>query len=147
MRRDDGSSAIVRLVFGTRTPPDWSSRGPAKATPSGSWKVVGGPGAVDYAWTLTHNQLSTAPPNANPYGLLSLPQGTFVADAGSNTLDFVGPNGSVQLLAGDPLPPPGGFPGDGVPTCVARAGGTTYVADLSGRVLKWSGTPKSNGNT
>lgn len=116
-----------------------------KGTPSGSWKVAGGPGAVDYAWTLTHNQLSAAPPNANPYGLLPLPQGTFVADAGSNTLDFVGPNGSVQLLAGDPLPPPGGFPGDGVPTCVAQAGGTTYVADLSGRVLKWTGTAKSNG--
>ena len=69
-----------------------------------------------YAWTLTHNQLSTAPPNANPYGLLPTPRGTFVADAGSNTLDFVGANGSVQLLAGDPLPAPGGFPGDGVPT-------------------------------
>ena len=116
-----------------------------KATPSGQWKVAGSPGAVDYAWTLTHNQLSNAPPNANPYGLLPTPRGTFVADAGSNTLDFVGPNGSVQLLAGDPLPPPGGFPGDGVPTCVARAGGTLYVADLAGRVLKWSGSVKSNG--
>ena len=116
-----------------------------KATPSGSWKVTGNVGAVDYAWTLTHTQLSNAPPNANPYGVLSLPQGTFVADAGANTLDLVRPNGGVALLAGDPLPTPGGFPGDGVPTCVAQAGGTTYVADLSGRVWKWQGTAKANG--
>jgi hypothetical protein len=109
-----------------------------KATPSGAWKVSGNPGAVDYAWTLTHNQLSTAPPNANPYGLLPTASGTLVADAGSNTLDLVWPNGRVQLLAGDPLPPPG-FPGDGVPTCVARAGGATYVADLAGRLMKWTG--------
>jgi hypothetical protein len=116
-----------------------------KATPSGTRRVVGRVGAVDYAWALTHSQLSTAPPNSNPYGLLPRPQGTFVADAGSNTLDFVRPNGAVELLAGDPLPAPGGFPGDGVPTCVAQAGGTTYVADLSGRVLKWQGTTTRHG--
>jgi hypothetical protein len=114
-----------------------------KATPAGTRKAVGEAGAVDFAWTQTHNQLSAAPPNANPYGLLPLPQGTFVADAGSNTLDFVRPNGTVQLLAGVPLPPPGGFPGDGVPTCVARAGETIHVADLGGRVWKWAGSIKS----
>jgi hypothetical protein len=116
-----------------------------KATPSGAFKVAGKVGEVDYAWTQTHTQLSNAPPNSNPYGLLPLPRGTFVADAGSNTLDFVSPNGHVELVAGDPLPPPGGFPGDGVPTCVAQAGGTTYVADLAGRVLTFQGTAKTRG--
>jgi sugar lactone lactonase YvrE len=57
----------------------------------------------------------------------------------------VHPNGRVELLAGVPLPPAGGFPGDAVPTCVAQASGTTYVADLAGRLWKWQGTTKVHG--
>ena len=43
--------------------------------------------------------------SANPYGVLALPGKTYVVDAGSNTLDLVRANGSVQILAFAPKQP------------------------------------------
>lgn len=120
-----------------------------KVTPAGRGKNVGSVGAFDYAWTQSNHQLSTEV-DANPYGVLAMPQGTFVADAGSNTLDFVRPNKQIQILGGIPAPAAGGFPSDGVPTCVAQANGKLYVADLAGRLWTWNGSvktlPKAHGN-
>jgi hypothetical protein len=114
-----------------------------KVTPAGEGRSVGSVGAFDYAWTQTNNHQLSMEVDANPYGVLATAKGTFVADAGSNTLDFVRPNRQIQLLGGVPAPPAGGFPSDGVPTCIAQAGGKTYVADLAGRLWTWSGNVKT----
>jgi hypothetical protein len=110
-----------------------------KVTPAGVSRGAGSVGAFDYAWTQTNNHQLSTEVDANPYGVLATAKGTFVADAGSNTLDFVRPNKQVQLLGGVPAPA-GGFPSDGVPTCVTQAGGKTYVADLAGRLWTWNGS-------
>ena len=112
-----------------------------KVTPAGV-RGAGSVGAFDYVFTQTnHNQLSTEV-DANPYGILATAKGTFVADAGSNTLDFVRPNKQVELLGGVPAPA-AGFPSDGVPTCVTQTHDKTYVADLAGRLWTWDGSLKT----
>jgi hypothetical protein len=112
-------------------------------SPAGVGKGAGSVGGFDYAWTGTDNHQLSTEIDANPYGILATAQGTFVADAGSNTLDFARPNRQIQLLGGVPAPAAGGFPTDGVPTCIAQAGGKTYVADLAGRLWTWNGSIKS----
>jgi hypothetical protein len=97
-------------------------------TPSGSWKAVAGVGANDFDLTTEDTSLSSEGPNANPYGVLALRSGTWVADAGANLLDWVLPNGQI-----------GGFPSDGVPTCLAMLRGNLYAADLGGRLWKRNG--------
>lgn len=114
-----------------------------KITPSGGGRGVAPVGAFDYAWTGTNNHQLSQEVDANPYGVLATAKGTFVADAGSNTLDFVRPNKQIQLLGGVPAPPAGGFPSDGVPTCVTQTAGKTYVADLAGRLWTWNGSVKA----
>jgi hypothetical protein len=112
-----------------------------KATPSGTWKTLAGVGAIDFQWTIEHQGPDQVETDANPYGVLGVPAGAYVADAGSNTLDFVSANGATTVLAHFPNPPAGTFfPSDAVPTCVAIAGGTVYVADLSGRLWKVDGS-------
>jgi hypothetical protein len=108
-------------------------------TPGGSWKALSPVGSDDYTWSLTHTSFTRSPPNANPYGVYGVPAGVYVADAGANTLNFVQANGDASIISGIPLPAAGGFPGDGVPTCVTVVRGNLYAADLSGRLWKRDG--------
>jgi hypothetical protein len=77
-------------------------------------------GDIDYAWTNDNRTAAFAPPgqwpDANPYAVLAVEGREFVADAASNTIDEVGADGSVRLVAYVPNPPVS----DSVPTCVAR---------------------------
>jgi sugar lactone lactonase YvrE len=108
-------------------------------TRSGSWKAVAGVGANDFDLTTKDASLSSEGPNANPYGVLALPGGTWVADAGANLLDWVLPNGQIDVSSRIPKSAPGGFPADGVPTCLAMLRGNLYAADLGGRLWKRNG--------
>lgn len=109
-------------------------------TPGGTWKALSPVGGDDYTWSLTHTSLTRSPPNANPYGVYGVAGGVYVADAGANTLNFVKANGDESIISGIALPTAGGFPGDGVPTCVTIVRGNLYAADLSGRLWKRNGS-------
>jgi hypothetical protein len=103
---------------------------------SGKWTTIAGVGAYDYQWTVDHHSIYGGETDANPYGVLALPDGTYVADAGSNTLDWVGNDGDISVLDHFPNPnPPEPFPADAVPTCIAASSdGQLYVGDLAGRI-------------
>jgi glucose/arabinose dehydrogenase len=106
-------------------------------TPAGAWKPVAGVGSSDYRWALANGHAySTEPANANPYGVYAFPGGEYVADAGANTIDAVGADGTVSILSALAPPPPGGFPADTVPTCIAVLRGRLYAASLSGRLWR-----------
>lgn len=106
----------------------------------GTWKPLAGVGANDFDLTAKDASLSGEGPNANPYGVLALPSGVWVADSGANLLDFVPADGSIAVSARIPKNAPGGFPGDGVPTCVAIMRGNLYAADLAGRLWERAGS-------
>lgn len=113
-----------------------------KFTPSGTFKAIANPGAVGYEYTGANPGGDTygTEVDANPYGLLALPSGTYVADAGANTLDWVANNGKVSILHRFPVPDPAiPFPSDAVPTCVAPFGRDLIVADLAGRIWRVDG--------
>lgn len=101
-----------------------------KVTKNGHVKTVANVGNVDYAWTGSHPQLDPGGqfPDANPYGILTLPGREYIADAGSNTLDEVLANGTVRVLAYFP----NNLTSDATPTCVAQGpDGALYVGTLS----------------
>jgi len=108
-------------------------------TPGGTWKALANVGGDNYTWSLTHTSLTRSPPNSNPYGVAGVSGGVYVADAGNNTLDLVTASGKHTIISGIPLPAPGGFPGDGVPTCVTMIRGNLYAADLAGRAWRRAG--------
>jgi len=110
---------------------------------NGSWRSVASVGEKDFTFTLQFTQPTpgvyspgTNEHDANPYGVLATENGAYVADAGSNTLDFVGRNGKITILQyfGWRDPNPNNFPSDSVPTCVARSGNALWVGELSGRL-------------
>lgn len=104
---------------------------------NGSWRAIAGVGAKDFDYTGT-----LPPPNehdANPYGVLAVKNGAYVADAGANTLDFVNKRGEISILQHFFLSTPTSFPTDAVPDCVAQANGSLWVADLSGRLFRIDG--------
>ena len=114
-----------------------------KVTPGGSWKALAGVGLFDYNFTADNPGDGTYGEeiDANPYGVLAMPGGTFVADAGANTLDWVGNNGDITILHRFVVPdPPEVFPTDGVPTCIAQGASGLIVADLAGRIWSVNGT-------
>ncbi len=96
----------------------------------GDHTPLAGVGAHDYAWSARHaNLVPQQFPDANPYGVLALDNKVYVVDAGSNTLDLVGPDGRVSVLAFFPNPPVS----DAVPTCIDRGpDGALYVGELTG---------------
>jgi hypothetical protein len=126
-----------------------------KINPGGRVKILSDVGDTDYDWANANKGQEWAPtgqfPDANPYGVLALPGRRYVADAGANTLDEVGANGSVRILAyfPNPLLPfgPGGAlvpVSDAVPTCVARGpDGWLYVGTLAFGANFASKTPQS----
>ncbi len=91
---------------------------------------VGNVGHRDFEWTEHHKNLVPGQfPDANPYGVITLEHGrSYVVDAGSNTLDRVGRDGHVQVLAFFPNPPSS----DAVPTCIDRHDGALYIGELTG---------------
>jgi len=103
-------------------------------TPAGTSRTLAGVGSHDYQWATTNTGYTTEPPNANPYGILAVPGGALVADAGANTLDFVAADRKVSVLSAFLPPPPGAFPADTVPTCLTVLRGRLYVGSLSGHL-------------
>jgi hypothetical protein len=105
---------------------------------NGTWRSLASVGAFDFDYTA---HIPNQEHDANPYGLLPAEgDGVLVADAGSNTLDLVPERGLPKVLHYFHYePPPGSFPTDAVPTCVVRAGGKLWVADLSGRLFRLDG--------
>jgi hypothetical protein len=69
--------------------------------------------------------------------VLALPEGTYVADGGSNTLSFVDNTGEMSMLAYIPDPPNHEPLFDAVATCVANVGDAIYVGTLTGGLYKW----------
>ena len=87
-------------------------------------------GGFNFAWTGNHPALDPGGqfPDANPYGVLVTRGHKYVIDAGSNTLDEVKRDGTVQVLAYLPNT----SLSDVVPTCVAAGpDGALYIGTLS----------------
>ena len=99
-----------------------------KVTAGGQAKTVADVGAADYAWSQANANLVPEFPDANPYGVLAVAGREYVVDAGSNTLDVVLANGSLQILAFFP----NNSTSDATPTCVAQGpDGALYIGTLS----------------
>jgi hypothetical protein len=98
-------------------------------TPNGHKQVRADVGGFDFLWSKEHKELVPEQfPDANPYSVLATPQGQWVIDAASNTLDFVH-EGTVRVGAFFPNPPKS----DAVPTCLSRGpDGALYVGELTG---------------
>ena len=101
-----------------------------QANPSGNWKTVADVGATDYAWSARNQLLGGGQfPDANPYGVIAFGGEVWVVDAGSNTIDRVLRNGTVEVAAF--FPPPASS--DAVPTCLDRGpDGALYIGELTG---------------
>jgi len=96
----------------------------------GGFRAIAGVGAFDWNWSSTHMNLVPGQfPDCNPYGILAGEHGHWVVDAASNTLDRVGRDGTIEIVAFFPNPPVS----DAVPTCLARGpDGALYVGELTG---------------
>jgi hypothetical protein len=108
---------------------------------NGKWKSVASVGAFGFDYTVKLNS-PTQELDSNPYGVLAAGDGAYVADAGSNILDWVNEDGKIKVLVHDPfLTNPPTFPHDSVPTCVVRdEDGNLLVGELAGRLIKVQGT-------
>jgi glucose/arabinose dehydrogenase len=102
-----------------------------KVNVSGEWRDVANVGDYNYAWSVAHQDLAPndfKPGDSNPYGVLAVPGGVYVADAGTNTLNFVKSNGDISILAYFP----NNQIADATPTCVAQGpDGALYVGTLA----------------
>jgi hypothetical protein len=120
--------------------------GLVKVEPSGEWRSVADLGAYEEANNPDGrlNEDGTPFLDSNPYGVLALPGGPLVTDAGGNSLLHLGANGDISLLAvfqsrGSDPPRPSGAPPqfdqftDAVPTSVVIGpDGAYYVCELTG---------------
>jgi hypothetical protein len=102
---------------------------------NGSWRKVAGVGAYDYDWTAN---VPNQEHDANPYGVLATNGGSYVADAGSNTLNFVSNGGRISILHYFPYRQEA-FPSDEVPTCIAKSGDSLWLATLAGHLYRVHG--------
>jgi hypothetical protein len=99
-----------------------------KVSPDGQFHDIANVGDFDFSWSNTNFDLANDFPDADPYAVLALPDRIYVADAASNTLDLVLPNGSIEILA---FFPPNVL-ADSTPTCIAKGpDGALYVGTLA----------------
>jgi glucose/arabinose dehydrogenase len=100
-----------------------------KVSQGGQIRDVSNVGDVDYAWTIAHHDLAPHDfPDSNPYGVLALSDHLYVANAASNTLDLVHPDGTEEILAYFP----NNAIADATPTCIARGpDGALYIGTLA----------------
>ena len=103
---------------------------------SGAYHSVADVGDQNYAFTNANKDLFPSDfPDSNPYGVLVTKGGpggirTFVADAGSNLISEVMPNGTLRNIAYIPNETGGAFR-DATPTCIAQGpDGMLYVGAL-----------------
>jgi hypothetical protein len=96
---------------------------------AGQVRDVANVGDFNYAWSAEHQDLAYGDfPDSNPYGVLAVPGGAYVTDAGTNTLNFVRADGSISVLAYFP----DNVIRDSTPTCVAQGpDGALYVGTLA----------------
>ena len=95
---------------------------------AGQIRDVADVGDFDLDWSKAHLNLASDFPDADPYAVLALSDKIYVADAASNTLNLVHPDGSVQILAYFP----GNALADATPTCIAKGpDGALYVGTLA----------------
>jgi hypothetical protein len=97
---------------------------------TGDLSTITNIGQFDFDWGRAHSDLweEFVQGDANPYGILALPDHLYVVDAGENTLDEVHPDGSIDVLAY--------FPNeairDAIPTCVRQGpDGALYIGTLT----------------
>ena len=83
----------------------------------------------DWAWTIAHHDFAPRDfPDSNPYGVLALSDHLYVANAASNTLDLVHPDGTEEILAFFP----NNAIADATPTCIAQGpDGALYIGTLA----------------
>jgi hypothetical protein len=105
-----------------------------KAT--GSWRKVAGVGAFGFDYTA---DIPNQEHDSNPYGVLAVNGGSYVADAGSNTLEFVRNGGHISVLHYFPFRQ-NAFPSDEVPTCIAKIDDGLWLATLSGHLYRVHGS-------
>jgi DNA-binding beta-propeller fold protein YncE len=118
------------------------------ATPEGKLEFVADVGHEDFEWTADHADLVPGQfPEANPYGVLALPDATWVVDAASNTIDRIEADREVEVAAFVPNPPSS----DAVPTCIdIGPDGALYVGELTGSgnppgaSVVWRFTPRGH---
>jgi hypothetical protein len=102
---------------------------------NGSWRKVAGVGAFGFDYTAN---IPNQEHDANPYGVLAVNGGSYVADAGANTLEFVSNGGHITVLHYFPFRQEA-FPSDEVPTCIAKADDGLWLATLSGHLYRVHG--------
>jgi len=100
-----------------------------KVSQAGQIRDVSNVGDFDWAWTIAHHDLAPRDfPDSNPYGVLALSDRLYVANAASNTLDLVHPNGKEEILAFFP----NNTIADATPTCIAQGpDGALYIGTLA----------------
>lgn len=112
-----------------------------EVNPEGGWTPVASVGAFNYDWIVGENPSPRNPDfqpgDADPYGLLAAPEGTYIADGGANTIGMVDNEGAASVFAYLPDPPNHEPLYDAVATCVAKVGGAVYVGTLTGSLFKW----------
>jgi glucose/arabinose dehydrogenase len=96
---------------------------------AGQIRDVADVGDFDFEWSKAHFNLASHDfPDANPYAVLALPDKIYIADAASNTLNLVRPDGSDEILAYFP----NNVLADATPTCIAQGpDGALYVGTLA----------------
>jgi hypothetical protein len=100
-----------------------------KVSQGGQIQDAANVGDFDYAWSRQNINLDPRDfPAANPYAVLTLPDRVYVADASTNTLNRVLPDGTVEILAYIP----NNVLADATPTCVAQGpDGALYIGTLA----------------
>src|SRR5438309_9559830 len=102
---------------------------------NGSWHKVAGVGAFGCDYTA---DIPNQEHDSNPNGVLAASGGSYVADAGSNTLEFVSNGGHISVLHYFPFRQ-NAFPSDGVSDWIAKMEAALWVATLAGHLYRVHG--------